>query len=474
MSKLSNTTCFTATLFALLGASPAFADVLTVGPQGDHPEIQAAVDEALQNPAIDTVIVRSRVASYDPFSVTGPLVIVADIVNPGEAVVVNVPANDPPAGDLIRISNIGQGEQVILRGIQAFRSHHETVVLRMSSNAGNVWIEDCSLTSVGAQPPITDVFPTPSQPTVVINGCTSVDMIDCTVTAMAGLHGLLGSYWSIDATVGIDVQNSSLALWDSTVTGGRGDDAFFDHSQLPAIPYDAQPGASAIVHNGGGGVIGSIPAGTGYGSFLSGSTATGGDGGNSVFIPGFAICAAAGAGGNGMSLSNVDAAVLNSVTAQSLSAGTGGLASSTLCPAAPDGQPLTVSGSATHTQLQGFARSLSIRSADGNFITREGEDVVSSFTGIGGDLAWWFLQSTAVPGALFVQDGNGNLSVAPAALQGSVDLGGNGQTTLTATIGVDSVMCATTALVQGLFYNAGAQQWQLSSPSSLILVDIGI
>lgn len=197
----------------LAGASSAFAgSVLVVGPQPTQiAEIQAAVDASVDG---DVILVKS--GTYATFSVPNKTVtIVAD-----SAQVVNVDG-------AIRVRNLTAERTVVVSGLRAtgrYGTGNDLVGdgFFATNCAGSIRLQDCVLRGYGYDSAVP--CPAVPRPGVELSDCADVALVRCTVTGSSNLPRLAQFPGGPAAREGpgLVATNSSLAIHESTITGGSG------------------------------------------------------------------------------------------------------------------------------------------------------------------------------------------------------------------------------------------------------------
>jgi len=209
-----------ARLFLALGAlcAPAAAGVIVVDPAGggDFTTLFAAVAAAADG---DTVLI-------SPSSpCTGCELGGAQVDGKSLTIVFDTSAASPadfPVGSLV-ISGLASGETLVLRGLQC----EQSIILWLSDGA--IWVEDCVVT--GTQGTGTGLmFPCSAPagygagaPAIGVQMCAAVTIVDCTLQGGVGadasstLHAI-----ATDGGSGLSAQSASVAVFGSTLTGGKG------------------------------------------------------------------------------------------------------------------------------------------------------------------------------------------------------------------------------------------------------------
>jgi hypothetical protein len=308
------------------------------GPGVDFTSVQAAITAAAEG---DTILVRS--GAYLGFTLTGKsLALTADA------------GADVHFAGLGYIAGLLPGQFVSLRGF-TFGGDSGLAALRLESNAGAVWIEDCALHGQDGA----GLFASAAH-ALLTQDCASVTLVHCQLAA--GDSGVADALRAL---------GSSVHVYGSTLAGGGGD--CFPNQQCPTA------GAAAEL----------------YASFLTaqGSTFTGGTSGPGIQLsePCSPFTCVPSFGGPALHFIG------------SLAPSTAFLYSSTLVPGAKLGTCCSFAGpstdadpgaSATVTEISGAALGLDVDSP-----LREQQASSFVFTGTPGDLV--SLHVALAPGDLF-------------------------------------------------------------------------
>ncbi len=417
----SQTPRFVTALVALLAlvAAPLCAGTIWIvdvngGPGSDLLQIQDAVDIAVGG---DTILVRS--GTYLPFTIDAkPLVVSADV----GAEVLFFSSNP-----ISFVKNIPAGQRVVLSGLGPAPAILPAAVVRLEQNDGAVWLQDCHLRGMAQ-----GLFGEPDIAGLSISECANVMVSDCTIAGVfAG---------SDDA--GVEIESSKVAIHDSVIVGGKG-------SNGAAGLVDGSPGgAGLLVHSGQ--------------VYLSGSSVTGGTGGDGGPFEVVILCGNGGPGGTALVLGDGQPQVTLRDT--TLTAGPGGGADA-LCDPGPEGLVTEISSGSLDT-LPGDARSFSMTSP-----VRELETITVTFTGAPGELAFGLLSSGPSLQFTFGSLGGAFLLASPfqAILLGVLD--GNGELSFT-TSTVDPFgpgVLPLTLHAQAAFQGGG--EVALSGGRALVLLD---
>lgn len=342
MSRLSSARPFAWLSVGLLAAS-AHADVTVLGKPGlgSFTSIQAAIDAASDG---DTLLVGA--GSYngnftiDAKSLTllGSGVVQVN----GKARVQNLAAKGLVALVELRVT-----------GPQLNASGAPLHALELTNCAGDLRVQDCTI--VGGKPNSSFFGTGTCGDAVVVTNSPRVMLAKSSLTG--GYAGFFSGYQAIRGGNGVTSTNSALALWDCTVTGGRGSDETWD--------------------SGGDGGDGLVLQG--WGAFVSGGALKGGTGGGGDYIG----CTTSGNGGDGVVATGAQLRLLG-VTPVG-----GGKGSFGPCGLGQDGEPI-VESNAVVDVLPGLAREFTCedRVADGGALTW-------SFEGEPGDRV--FMLQSATP-----------------------------------------------------------------------------
>lgn len=399
-------------------ATPAFASnqVLVVGPGAEFTSLQAAIDAAT---AGDVILCRE---GHHPSAV---------IDGKGISIV----ADDPTDSGFhrigwIEIRNVPQSAVTLVRGFQFsdFSLLQTFPRIRVDSNAGAIILEDLQADkSRFAAAEVT------ASSAVVFTRCILEGVKGNSMIGYAGAPGLRGS-------------GSTIHAYDSVFAGGDGGNDISPDQLYGGAPTDG--GAGAEVEGG------SI--------FVSGTTLSGGDGGD--LTTGFFGGDHCGDGGAGAVLTG--SALLRRLNSPTL-AGPGGT------PELPQygtpgnpGEPLVVIDGAVAT-IPEFARKLEISSP-----VREGESTTLSLTGQPNEPVWLLFSLDAQ--AFFANSLRGALIPAlPVTLLSLGNQNVSGNLTLPVSIpisilppGVEVVVLHVQAMLAG-----SSGPILLSSPSALFILD---
>jgi hypothetical protein len=298
----------------------------------------------------------------------------------------------------INIGDVNSGQHIVMRGIET-----QLTQLNVVNCSGGVWLEEMN---IGPG----------------LNGATgggTVDCTDCTnvVVTRSGIVGSSGTLFTFAGSA-IRCENSSVSVWDSTLTGGFGDDA--------PTHGGNRPGGSAVVVESGS-------------TYLADCDVIGGDGGPGQGTP----------GGHGALLLGGD--LLHMATTF-----TGGQGS-------PDGQALNnFAGQAQ--QIPDTPRHLSVSAPN-----RYGSNVSVTVEGL--PLDYVLLPHSLMVSHQYLPNGNGPFLIDPAGLF-NASLGllpASGQLNLNLTTPVIPGLDGLTIFVQGLFVDPSGLH--VSSPTATIFLD---
>ena len=407
---------FSATfLFLLLAATATAQSVWVVdddgGPGVDFTQISFAVNAAGEG---DLVLVRD--GTYLNFVVNGKSITV--VADRGAQPIINVYALIP-----IWVHDLAPGQEVYLRGLRFvgtffhFSEPFPAPSILIEDCAGEVWVEDCLFKSLG---------PTGSLGTAIdVNNCAGVNVTRCDITSNLADVLAFGS--------AISSRDSTLAVYDSILRGGRGFRPYFNSN-------GAGHGLRVV-----GGTI-----------FVAGSVLQGGDG--------EALLAGAGAtdGGDGL---NVEGGAVVHVRDSSLAGGLGGTPTAGGSAGSPGVPTELISGSVT--PVVSDARSMVIDSP-----VRSGtEPIVQTFTGNPGDLVYIMYSAVGQAPGNYIPVVHGAMVIDPTVIYGHVvgTIGPSGvlvdrsDTVSTAIAGFEQISA------QASFVN-GVLGGNLSSPSHLVLL----
>jgi hypothetical protein len=242
-------------------ALPASASVIVVAPSGgDFISIKDAIAAALEG---DTILVKPG-ADASGF----PLV-------DGKSLTI---VGDAPAGvDIdvtIAVWNLAAGQQVTLRNLSMGQT-------TLSSNAGSVWIEDCSYQGSILSVDTFGCFFVTEDPLghagLSVLECASVTLVRCSFVGGDGSDGYvtggMSAGLSTDGGPGVRTQSSTVAVYDSTLRGGTGGGG------VAACEFQGDGGAGFAM-----GIVNPLYPDLGSKLLLSGCTLVGGHAG--IGVPG--------------------------------------------------------------------------------------------------------------------------------------------------------------------------------------------
>ena len=234
----------------------ARSDVLTVGPAGDHPGIQEALQAASDG---DIVLVASD--TYPGFEVDGLSVTV--VAGRGETVEID---------GTVSVRNLAPGQRVVLSGLTwrtySFTSPSFDVGLELADNAGAVRVERCAID--------------PSQrdrvAAVTVTACDSVALAHC---QLGGADSAILFEAFLPGTAALSVTDSVVSLQSCVLlgeVGGNGNIPSFGAHGLEGGPALEAVGSEVFVS---GGSLTGGPGGSGA-SCVFGTQGSGGPGGPAV------------------------------------------------------------------------------------------------------------------------------------------------------------------------------------------------
>lgn len=326
-------------LVVLLAATPAFAGVRTVAPQGaDHAQIASALAAALPG---DVVLVRA--GTYAPFAIDGFGVTV--LADAGANVVVQGP---------VAVRNVPSGACVVLAGVRVG-----------ATNTTAITVEDCagSVRLVDAQAWVAPNVVHADLPAMRVERCADVALSRTT------LSGPASPFAGVRAGPALRARDTVLSVHDATLTGGHG---------LSGASTGSAGGHGADALEVEGGAL-----------FLSGARLVGGSGGAGGLTPtGHTGCSAyaprvGGSGGAGL---DVAAGSTARVLDCAISGGSGGSGATTNCGQhAADG----VDGASTLGVVTAVAGGARVYVGDAS--AREGGRAVFDLRGAPGERVFLFL-----------------------------------------------------------------------------------
>lgn len=334
---------FLSALLVLALAAPATrAELLTVGPVGDHADIQSAVDAASD---WDVILVAS--GTYAGFTIDDKRVCVA--ADTGAAVIV---------GGQVVVRDLAASRDAALVGLTIGTPDNSALpALHLLDNAGSVRVDDCALS--GGWNTLFSDDPPGLGALVEASADVALSRSQCT----GGSVGILRT----GGAAGLEASASTVVLTDVVLIGGQGGQPF---GAGPAPGTDGGPGLRAA-----GCVL-----------FAARSTITGGMGGVGAYGEDFIPPQVGGTGGAGVELAG--GAVLRRLGG-SISGGAGGPGADALpfpgFTDGIDGQPgpaSVLTGGSSLVVVAGTPRGFHMPVP-----AREGEPIELSFQGLPGDLA---------------------------------------------------------------------------------------
>lgn len=351
MSKLMQRGVLTGVAAVLAGAwASAGVTVLSKPQLGTFTTIQAAVDAASDN---DVLLVTA--GTYAGFTIDNKSI---NVLATG-VVTVNGPT---------RVLNLGVNRSVALLDLRLMPVDGFITninALELTADNGNVRVQGCTLKSSRYMPGGAWVAGHAAR----VNASTKVVFTQCTLTGRdVGFNS--GEPLSAGGDA-LNMTDSSVALYDCTLKGGRGSD-------------ETQPGGGQ-----GGGAV----RATNFGLYASGTKMQGGTGGGGDYLG----CTFAGDGGDALSLNGAQAQLLD----DTLIAGVGN--GFYTCTPGVDGQPINSNGGVVNT-LSGTRRKMT---AADNWTDNSSLPIV--VTGQPGDMAWLLFGKK--PAFLFVPGLNGVLGI---------------------------------------------------------------
>lgn len=215
----------------VLDASRALADVRTVGPTGQYPNLQSAIDAASDG---DVLLVAPGAGGA--FTVDGKSLVIA---GDGDGSV-------KASCGSFAIRNLGPAQSVVLRNFEQTPSlgFGPNPACRVEQCAGAVFFEDCALVD--------------GDPTLLVQSCAAVELARCTVRGF-----VYTPVTSTSSGAAVEMLDAALHVQASTLQGADGKDGVNFSLQAP------HPGEPALRASGASFV-------TAVGSILIGGA--GGDG----------------------------------------------------------------------------------------------------------------------------------------------------------------------------------------------------
>ena len=328
-------------------AAPAFASVLTVGPSGQmFTTPQAAVSAAVDG---DVILIRS--GAYFSFTIDGKAL-----------TIVGTPSMTirPP----LRVRNVAASQTVTISAVNftAIAADPAQPGIAIENCAGRVRVQDCSIPSID------------TEPAARVVDSAQVSFARC---ALLGASGFYNDFDPVGPGAGIEVVNSAVALYATSVRGGDG--VTGTYGQLGTIQRPASDAADGCI------------AGVNAQVFVSGSDLRGGRGGHGAGASCNPIPFAGGDSGDGGDALAVDATahvdVLDVVLTAGI-AGSPGAGQGSCAPAGNSGLPgATIAGATANVSTwNGLHRGMR-----GSTTVRELQSATFTFTGTPGDtvlLVW--------------------------------------------------------------------------------------
>lgn len=395
-------------------STPVSAGVLCVAPGDVFADVQSAVDAAVTG---DTILVRA--GTYAPFRIDGKsLTVIAE--SPGAA---TIEAEEDTSA--LVITNVAANANVYVRGLEFvlpfLPDADKTSILAVTDCAGDVWLEDCTVSMSCCDEAICGG---------VVTNSESVTLVRCS---------LEGGMRDGPLAAGLCVSNASVYAYESEFKARN------DFVQFP--PVDFLTGVS--------GGHGAHVAQNGF-LFASGCTFQGGNASG-----GGILCCYAGDGGDGIFVSGVGAAV--TLLDSSRAGGAGGLGGIPGVAGSPDN---VVQG--TLTPLAGKARSTEALSPIEEF-----DSVQVKFRGEDGDFA--FVAFSPFQDTVYLPTLFGGLHVGPPfSIPVLGAIGVSDELDLNVPIPALPLATSTTKLyVQGVFLSMSGTVY-LASPSAIITIDDAI
>ncbi len=266
LARLARAGCIAA--LVVPNASAANVFIVGTGPGATHADIQSAVYAASDG---DVILVRA--GNYPTFEVFGiDVSIVADT-----AALVHIDG-------AIRIAGTNASQTVLIAGLVAqgvFTAVPDTIDgLHVSSCAGSIRLQDCTFAAGLGTGPCG-----PRADGALLENCSDVSFTRCELRGASEYFDWTSSPYDGTSGMGLVAMSATVSLYDCTVMGGTGE---FGGVHACGAPYGAYYG-------GDGGNGASLE--TSF-VFASGTTFTGGDGGDGV--PDMGFCNRGGNGGDGL------------------------------------------------------------------------------------------------------------------------------------------------------------------------------
>jgi hypothetical protein len=252
----------------LLAAAPGLAGVIRIADQpglGPYVTLQSAVDAA---PPGALLLVGS--GNYASATIDGK-----------SLSIVAMPTSGTKNAFSITVKNLTSDEWVLVSGLRIVAMGGITPGVTLTNNAGQVRLNDCIITGSKGNSWSQSAFAG-----LLVNSCPKVIVTGCTIKG--GSMGFLSGEPPVAGGHGVESISSSMALFDCTLTGGKGSEEGY--------PSGGRGGDGLHV--------------TDWGFFASGCTFNGGAGGGGDYIG----CCAGGDGGDGLDLTSAQAVHLDVVT----------------------------------------------------------------------------------------------------------------------------------------------------------------
>ncbi len=424
-SALTFSLCAVFMLGAVVQAR-ALGEVITVGPAGDVPLLQTAIDIAADGDHIVLLESNSNLVRINGKSLT-VAGIDETILMCGIDAVLGTPS------PTFTIENLAPDQSVVIRRLNVDAISNEPLpAISIENCLGAVHLERCAFG--GGFGPAVSAF-----------NSSSVTISDCSLTAgEADNQGSLQSPILVPQP-GLAALDSTVSVYDSSITGSSGPDA---QSQVFTVWPPADGGQGCRV-NGSSTIL------------LAGCNVTGGSGGA---VGAGSLCFDSGDGGHALTLGSLFGAPLVRVRDTQLAGGQGGVVAAGCAGAVgADGLETEVTAG-TIAALAGAARSLTTNS----FVV-EGDDVTLSFRGEPGDTVT-LLTSASLGPSLFFAPSQTTLHLAlPFLTIPLTTVPASGTLEIAAPVpllpgGLDFV----TVPVQALFFTSPSERFT-SGPSAIVL-----
>lgn len=415
-------------LAALFLATPAFADVLTVGPSGQ----MFTTPQAAVNAALDGDVILIRAGAYFSFTIDGKALTVVG----GPSVSLRPP---------LTIRNLSASQTVTISAVNwsVVAADPAQPGIAIENCAGRVRVQDCLVRSID------------TEPAARVDASPQVSFARCTLAGAAGFHN---DFDPVGPGAGLLVTHSTVALYSTDVLGGIGGSG--GYASLGAVQNAAFDGADACI------------AGPGAQIFVSAGELRAGRGGNGASASCAPVVFAGGAGADGATALVVDAtAHVDLFDVDAIVAGAAGTPGpgNVSC-----GQPAGASGT-SGAQFGGALANITTwngthRELRGTTTVRELNDATLTFTGTPGDtvLLVWSAQvrhELSVPFSGVITYGTQLRRLPMGTIPGSG--------TLTVALPIAELGTGVQAqkrYVQALFRDA-SNQITLSDPLTLVLLD---